>query len=760
MIVNNANIEMLNQSGPLDSHGHYPDGAIVVEADHNPETYSPGGRLYVKNNSTITGNFTTAATYDGFPGWLGIFVEGLPPSIWGQAMSSSFHKAVATLQNSTIKCSTFGVANFNYQNETGLNGSFTNSKNSNGGTIVATNVTFLDNVTAVTMMNYESYPTYLRDNSTFTLCTFNNYSLSLYQAAGFTNPGPGFYSPVYLQNIIGPKFLGCTFNYDVLNSLAKYAINANSAGFTVDQFCPTSTVYNLFNTCSGTPTHTAFTGGYAKAAINVENSGTYNPVSIQNSTFSQLNGYYITLDGCRSPLIASNTFNLNPIHSSGYPNCVALGLNHCSGYTVQSNTVTGSTSTHPLFGITIANSGPSYNLVNNNTCSSLNYSLQAIGDNKNTYSDYRATGLNLNCNLLSSNTLSTAIDMSIVLASGTSATTTSGIAISQGSSNIAAGNTFASTSTWSIDNTLSSSPLSYYYGTGIYQHPVSVTGASIAHAALNRTCPSNIGTLVWNIAEPRIFPLLGGGGALPGAEPMMTTVGNLIDSAMYQQLYADTMYVHLDTVETILDTLNYSYLYDYKVQLAGLMVQEYRFDDALHLLTALPTADTLDSMATVKVNNLVRAYGVCYDLYKVNNHWDSLSTTDINIVYNIDSTDFSYAQAVTHRLLHQYVADVFYPSLAVPITTGERPAPSTVSNIQQMKIAIYPNPVTDDVYINTYNNTGIGMQLTDISGRTLAVVTLQAGVNTVDMRQYAPGIYIAKLYNNGQLLQTEKIARY
>ncbi|MDR3680158.1 MAG: T9SS type A sorting domain-containing protein [Flavipsychrobacter sp.] len=75
-------------------------------------------------------------------------------------------------------------------------------------------------------------------------------------------------------------------------------------------------------------------------------------------------------------------------------------------------------------------------------------------------------------------------------------------------------------------------------------------------------------------------------------------------------------------------------------------------------------------------------------------------------------------------------------------------------------IAIYPNPVTDDVYINTYNNTDISMQLTDISGRALITILLQPGVNAVDMRQYAPGIYIAKLYNNGQLLQTEKIARY
>lgn len=75
------------------------------------------------------------------------------------------------------------------------------------------------------------------------------------------------------------------------------------------------------------------------------------------------------------------------------------------------------------------------------------------------------------------------------------------------------------------------------------------------------------------------------------------------------------------------------------------------------------------------------------------------------------------------------------------------------------KVSIYPNPVNDKLYINTFDQSNLTLQILDISGRILLSKQLQKGINVSDISQYVEGIYIAKILNNGASVRVEKILK-
>jgi len=61
---------------------------------------------------------------------------------------------------------------------------------------------------------------------------------------------------------------------------------------------------------------------------------------------------------------------------------------------------------------------------------------------------------------------------------------------------------------------------------------------------------------------------------------------------------------------------------------------------------------------------------------------------------------------------------------------------------------VYPNPVTDQLYIHPYNEMSYNWTLTDITGKTLQT-DRAFGETTVNTGKYAPGIYLLHIDGNG-----------
>lgn len=65
---------------------------------------------------------------------------------------------------------------------------------------------------------------------------------------------------------------------------------------------------------------------------------------------------------------------------------------------------------------------------------------------------------------------------------------------------------------------------------------------------------------------------------------------------------------------------------------------------------------------------------------------------------------------------------------------------SVVYDSGSREIAIYPNPVTDEVTIFTPNNTNL--TITVIYGKTTKTLSITEGENTIDIRELPSGFYI------------------
>jgi hypothetical protein len=67
-------------------------------------------------------------------------------------------------------------------------------------------------------------------------------------------------------------------------------------------------------------------------------------------------------------------------------------------------------------------------------------------------------------------------------------------------------------------------------------------------------------------------------------------------------------------------------------------------------------------------------------------------------------------------------------------------------------VEVFPNPANDQVNIHFNNNTGeFRLQITDFSGRDIAVYSLADETNTLDLSILKPGIYMLRFITNNQI---------
>ena len=88
--------------------------------------------------------------------------------------------------------------------------------------------------------------------------------------------------------------------------------------------------------------------------------------------------------------------------------------------------------------------------------------------------------------------------------------------------------------------------------------------------------------------------------------------------------------------------------------------------------------------------------------------------------------------------------------------------PQTVSvlNIKESDFSIYPNPVSDDLIINSSFLQGHSILITDISGRKLKMELINSNTQKISLIDFASGVYFISVLNSeGNFILTRKLVK-
>ena len=125
-----------------------------------------------------------------------------------------------------------------------------------------------------------------------------------------------------------------------------------------------------------------------------------------------------------------------------------------------------------------------------------------------------------------------------------------------------------------------------------------------------------------------------------------------------------------------------------------------------------------------------------------------------------------YIPAGTHTYKWEYKKDTYTASgqdrawidlIDFPISNG----PVSVENFQTSAISVLPNPTTGIIRVTTDNNSvePAFYQLFDLNGRLLLQDDLSVDMPTIDIRQFTSGLYILKVIDQHQAVNTFKIVK-
>lgn len=301
----------------------------------------PGGKLVVDG-----GTLTSACTGEM---WQGICVEG----------HSNLHQTAAN-QGKVVLRNGAAIENALCGIRTGAPGD--TSITSTGGIITAEDATFRNCNMAVYMRPYTDYTAtgLLKPNaSSFYRCTFSvdNAYYGL----------PGSEVMARLWGVAGVRFGGCTFSLATtpMNTGRSYGIYSEDAGFTVDTYCSQEIMNSDCSCPSQYATLSSFSGFYK--AVNVSTSGSPFAVTIDEASFAN-NGTGVSVSGNNHATVTRCQFDLSLTPELPF-NATGLELSACTGFLVEGNAFSRSSSSFPTYGIKVAGLGIPNNSLYRNTFS-------------------------------------------------------------------------------------------------------------------------------------------------------------------------------------------------------------------------------------------------------------------------------------------------------------------------------------------------------------------------------------------------------
>ena len=128
-------------------------------------------------------------------------------------------------------------------------------------------------------------------------------------------------------------------------------------------------------------------------------------------------------------------------------------------------------------------------------------------------------------------------------------------------------------------------------------------------------------------------------------------------------------------------------------------------------------------------------------------NWQKVTVVFPHPSHNYESVDNAVAAGIYYYRIKQVDIDGNYKYSIIKAirTSGDN------------KIFIWPNPVNDNLYVQTPFATG-SMEITDISGRIVRKEIITAKVTTIPVQQLTRGIYVIIVRHDGNMF-TEKFVK-
>ncbi len=78
-----------------------------------------------------------------------------------------------------------------------------------------------------------------------------------------------------------------------------------------------------------------------------------------------------------------------------------------------------------------------------------------------------------------------------------------------------------------------------------------------------------------------------------------------------------------------------------------------------------------------------------------------------------------------------------------------------------LTLSVYPNPVTDFLYLNVMNFSSqkLNYHLYDINGSTIEMKRIVSDITNINMRNFTPASYFLKVMDGNEIIKTYKIIK-
>jgi hypothetical protein len=161
-------------------------------------------------------------------------------------------------------------------------------------------------------------------------------------------------------------------------------------------------------------------------------------------------------------------------------------------------------------------------------------------------------------------------------------------------------------------------------------------------------------------------------------------------------------------------------------------------------------------MSARKVHNLagkyISGYGTAFDLEELKDsaNLDVNNISHIRLVDVVGSLDPQYGSYDKEGNIINDPYPSVYPSggfdlNAIGVIHSNKPTGINPLK-ERIAVTLYPNPVTDRLFLETSDQQLLHFQLTDVSGKILSQGTFKGGT-ALHLREYATGLYLLRLDN-------------
>ncbi|MBQ6084168.1 MAG: T9SS type A sorting domain-containing protein [Bacteroidales bacterium] len=652
-----------------------------------------------------------------------------------------------------------------------------NYGNTTGGIIHASNAVFRNNAKSVHACYYSNHtPTNGAEvsyNSWFRNCTFTideNYLGT-----------ETFYKHVDMEHVKGISFKGCDFsvlpNIDGVSSSCM-GIGAYEAGFAVESYC--DDIYN--DPCPENSIIRSTFTGFNNGILSVNDGSNACAFSVKDAVFTNNNrGIYAQNTGFAT--ILRNEFN---IKSSGSICGYGVYAEGITGFCIEENIFVPATNTRShKYGVGIFNSRSVndvyLNSFENLTCGNLAYGINHTAD-LNGRPPAIVFGLTYSCNDNTDN----AIDFCVLKDIGSE-----GIGSLQGSASSPAGNTFGGNQYHFYND--GSYPVNYYYNANSsYEIPNTskLFGVNTYSTTYNNSCASHYGggsvskspeekaalADAYKLADDEYNQLVEmyDSQIAAGITPKTELIAQIYQYAHERNMAAGDI-VRSDLNDSVANPTELRQwlgkMHDIaadRMAVASYM-HEGDFKNALVLANSFPDVYSLKDDDLSDHNDYMKLLALYQTLYNSNRTVHEMTKEELVVVNSIAEyglgTSRLMARAIMMEVSDRFVEPYICPELPGWNSRGENSNTDySCEENDGYKVSVTPIPATTFVSVEYKlpdNTTKATMAITNVLGVKKIEMEVKGnqGVETIDISNLTPGIYILKVKTTDGKEYTERIVK-